>query len=286
MPANSRPMILDGAMGTQLMRSGLNLPLPLWSADINITHPDIVRNVHKDYVSAGADIITTNTFRSTTWSYRKAGYTLQAATDRAKESLMRAVDSAQKSKAGMIAGSITSIEDCYSPKLFPGRTAAEDSYGEMLLWFEEAGIDLILFETMSHIDEIEIAISLSKNFKKVWLSLIIKDSDHLLSGHLIEEAFDLSRQRVDCVMLNCNTLSKSNQCFNKFKKLWGGEWGIFPNLGQTEPEIDGKIDIMNSDEVFTNSILNYLNEGPSVIGSCCGSSPKHTKIIKEMIDKN
>ena len=156
MPANSRPMILDGAMGTQLMRSGLDLPLPLWSADINITHPDIVRDVHKDYVSAGADIITTNTFRSTTWSYRKAGYTLQAATDRAKESLMRAVDSAQKSKAGMIAGSITSIEDCYSPKLFPGRTAAEDSYGEMLLWFEEAGIDLILFETMSHIDEIEI----------------------------------------------------------------------------------------------------------------------------------
>jgi S-methylmethionine-dependent homocysteine/selenocysteine methylase len=87
-------------------------------------------------------------------------------------------------------------------------------------------------------------------------------------------------------MLNCNTLSKSNQCFNKFKKLWGGEWGIFPNLGQTEPEIDGKIDIMNSDEVFTNSILDYLSEGPSVIGSCCGSSPKHTKIIKEMIEKN
>ena len=43
-------MILDGAMGTQLMRNGLDLPLPLWSADINITHPDIVRDVHKDYV--------------------------------------------------------------------------------------------------------------------------------------------------------------------------------------------------------------------------------------------
>ena len=43
---------------------------------------------------------------------------------------------------------------------------------------------------------------------------------------------------------------------------------------------------MNSDEVFTNSMLKYLSEGPSVIGSCCGSSPKHTKIIKEVIDKN
>ena len=86
----------------------------------------------------------------------------------------------------------------------------------MLLWFEEAGIDLILFETMSHIDEIEIAISLSKNFKKVWLSLIIRTLIIYCLVILSKKPLTF-QERVDCVMLNCNTLSKSNQCFNKFK---------------------------------------------------------------------
>ena len=145
MPAVSRPLILDGAMGTQLMERGLKLPLPLWSADLNITHPDDVADVHSSYVAAGADIITTNTFRTTTWSYRKAGFSQQTANHRARESLMRAVESAQRSKAQIIAGSITSVEDCYKPDLFPGKAVAEDTFGEMLLWFEESGIDLILF---------------------------------------------------------------------------------------------------------------------------------------------
>lgn len=285
MPAVSRPLILDGAMGTQLMERGLKLPLPLWSADLNITHPDDVADVHSSYVAAGADVITTNTFRTTTWSYRKAGFSQQTASHRARESLMRAVESAQKSKAQIIAGSITSVEDCYKPDLFPGKAVAEDTFGEMLLWFEESGIDLILFETMSHIDEIEIALSISKDFNKVWLSLILESSDYLLSGHSVKDVFQFTNYTLDCIMLNCNTLSRSSECFYNFKNLSELKWGIYPNLGESDPEIDGKIDRMNSDKMFEESIVKYLNEGPFVVGSCCGSSPNHTKIIKRVVDK-
>ncbi len=79
---------MDGAMGTELMARGLNLPLPLWSAESNLTDPDVVQSVHQDYVNAGADIIGTNTFRTTTWTYRKAGFTPKRAAERAKSSLM------------------------------------------------------------------------------------------------------------------------------------------------------------------------------------------------------
>ncbi len=61
-----RPLILDGAMGTELKNRGIDIPLPIWSADANLDHPEVVETIHSDYISAGADIITTNTFRTTT----------------------------------------------------------------------------------------------------------------------------------------------------------------------------------------------------------------------------
>ena len=154
MPANKHPLILDGALGTELMRRGIKLPLPLWSAEANITHQKDVVSVHKDYVKAGADIITTNTFRSTTWTYKRAGFSTKRARERAKHSLMKAVESAYQSSPSIIAGSITSIEDCYQPSLFPGKSVAEDSIGETLSWFNEAGVKTIcLLYTSDAADE-------------------------------------------------------------------------------------------------------------------------------------
>ena len=70
----SNPQILDGAMGTELQNRGISVPLPLWSANANIEHPQIVMDIHADYIQAGCDIITTNTFRSTFYTYRKADF--------------------------------------------------------------------------------------------------------------------------------------------------------------------------------------------------------------------
>ena len=69
-----KPLIMDGAMGTELMRRGIELPLPLWSSMSNINQYDQVMNIHKDYIDAGTDILTTNTFRTTPRTFIKAGY--------------------------------------------------------------------------------------------------------------------------------------------------------------------------------------------------------------------
>ena len=57
-----RTLKLDGAMGTELLRRGVATPLPLWSASANVSHPEVVEQIHRDYVRAGCDLITTNTF--------------------------------------------------------------------------------------------------------------------------------------------------------------------------------------------------------------------------------
>ena len=66
--------ILDGAMGTELARRGVELKLPIWSSDCNLNNRELVYKIHSDYIQAGADIITTNTFRTTSYTYRKAGF--------------------------------------------------------------------------------------------------------------------------------------------------------------------------------------------------------------------
>jgi homocysteine S-methyltransferase len=122
-----RILIINGAMGTELMDKGVKLPLPLWSAEANINASEIVKGIHQNYVDAGADIITTNTFRTTTWSYRRAEYSPKRASERAKESLMKAIELARSVNPKIIAGSVTSINDCYEPDEFPGKSISEDS---------------------------------------------------------------------------------------------------------------------------------------------------------------
>ena len=276
-------LIINGAMGTELMDQGIMLPLPLWSAQANTGQPQIVQNIHQKYVDAGADIITTNTFRTTTWSYRRAEYSPKRAQRKAKESLMKAIDLGRSVNPKILAGSITSINDCYEPDKFPGKSIAEDSYGETLEWFTEAGVEHIFLETMGHLEEIKIAIDASKNISELYLSLIIKDKEHLLSGHLIEDVFPIVNDKISCLMLNCNTIDITNRVLDSFINNWNSKWGVYPNLGLTKPEPDGKMIRKVDDNEFERTMISYIKKSPTIIGACCGSSPKHIRKIKNLL---
>ncbi len=115
------PIILDGAMGTELERRNVPVSLPLWSTNALISHPKTVKQIHKDYIQAGADIITANTFRTNSRSFKRAGIK-----DMAKELTHRALILANEarqetvtSRKIWIAGSIAPLEDCYRPDLVP-----------------------------------------------------------------------------------------------------------------------------------------------------------------------
>jgi len=192
------------------------------------------------------------------------------------------VDLARSANPKITAGSITTIEDCYEPESFPGRDAAGDTYGENVEWFKEAGVDVILFETMGHLDEIDVALK-SVNENKLWLSLIVKNGNHLLSGHPLDSVYELAKEKVDVLMLNCNTIDKTDRALAGIIDNWDGDWGVYPNLGLTEPEPDGEMKEKVDDRSFSNIISKYLGMNPMVIGSCCGSTPKHTEMIYKLV---
>jgi 5-methyltetrahydrofolate--homocysteine methyltransferase len=199
---------------------------------------------------------------------------------------MRAVELARSVNPKIIAGSVTSINDCYEPKEFPGKSISQDSYGETFEWFIEAGIDNIFLETMGHLEEIKIAVESSMNVSKLYLSLIVKDKNHLLSGHMIKDIFPIVKDKISCLMLNCNTIDLTNMVLNSFINNWNLEWGVYPNLGITKPKPDGEMSAIVNDKTFTKTMLSYINKSPSVIGACCGSSPRHIRIIKDLLQKN
>ena len=198
---------------------------------------------------------------------------------------MKAIDLARSVNPNILAGSITSINDCYEPDEYPGKSIAEDSYGETIEWFIEGGVDTVLLETMGHLNEINIALEATKNIPTVWLSLIINDPDHLLSGHQLSEIYALKIERLTCLMLNCNTVRLTSEALDSFIDNKILDWGIYPNLGLTQPEIDGEMGEIIDDETFKNSMFKYLEKTPYIIGACCGSTPNHIRIIKDLIIK-
>ncbi|HEU0114112.1 MAG TPA: homocysteine S-methyltransferase family protein, partial [Thermomicrobiales bacterium] len=115
--AAGKPLLLDAAMGTELDRRGVRTTLPLWSAIGLIAAPDVVRQIHLDNLAAGADIITTDTFRTIRRTFAKAGRDPQEGVrlNAVAVDLARAARDKANRPDALIAGSIAPLEDCYSP---------------------------------------------------------------------------------------------------------------------------------------------------------------------------
>lgn len=283
----SSPQILDGAMGTELQNRGVRIPLPLWSANANIEHPRIVMDIHREYLQAGCDILTTNTFRSTFWTYRKAGLGSSKSKELARLSLYKAVECANEVAINPIkvAGSMTTIDDCYTPGAYPGRSVAEDIYGQSIEWLLDAGINILLFETMGNIEEILCGLEMAMDHGiPVWLSLIMKDESHILDNTPIKKVFELIKpHQIECIMTNCNQIHTTINSIQSLRNNWDGKWGTYPNLSNSDYDNEYLTIIDDSD--FKNSIEELCYHKPDVIGLCCGSTPRHiielTKLTKK-----
>ena len=278
--------ILDGAMGSELIRWGMELPEHIWSAAANLTNPELVLKIHREYVDAGADYITANTFRTTPRALGKldslvAGFVevnKKNAVLNSRNSLFTAVELAKEaaSNSVKVLGSIASLEDCYSPELFPGKNTAITEFRQLGGWLSDAGVDILLLETMNSIAEAEAGLIALQSFElPIWVSFVMKDDEHLLSGDLLLDALTLLQDHsVNTVLLNCNPLQRTEKAMILLTKYWTGKWGIYPNLGIGEPSPNGRITKYESMEKFTALMEKAIDLGASVVGACCGSTPE------------
>ena len=278
--------LLDGAMGSELIRRGETLPNHIWSADSNFNNPELVYQIHKEYIDAGSSFITTNTFRTTPRAYRKIGLSKSDSITMAHKSLKIAVQLANKAVTDkLILGSIAPLEDCYKPKLFPGEGIAKNEFNQIGRWLVDEGIDIFLIETMNSIIETRVCLDALLKFNiPIWVSFALRNSSEILSGEkLINALRMLDNYDVDCVLLNCSPLNRTKDAMNIVAENWQKAWGIYPNLGVGEPSPDGIINQIYSDEEYISVIDKSITLGANILGGCCGSSINHIQLIANHI---
>ena len=282
--------LLDGAMGSEFIRRGEILPPHTWSADVNLTNPDLLYGIHQEYVTAGVDYLTTNTFRTTPRAYQKTGLSYKESYSTAKISMHNAVQMARKASNDSIKilGSIAPLEDCYSPDLFPGADLATKEFSVIAEWLADERIDIFLLETMNNILETKTCLDVVEKYKlPIWVSFNLLDSDHIQSGESLKDAIKMvDKFSVDCVLLNCNPLNRTFSALETLARYCSGKWGIYPNLGVGEPSPDGIIKDYHSDAEFIDLTKNAVKLGATVVGGCCGSNPKHIELLKNLIKMN
>ena len=292
-------LLLDGGMGRELRFRGIDILKPSWSAGALLANPDIVRQVHLDYIQAGADIITTNTYGIIRSELRKEGIENRYE-DLNIRACKLAVDARKQSTRTIwIAGSLPPLYGSYRPDLVKKPS-------EMIpLYLEQAKllapyVDLFLCETLSSSSEARsAAIAAAQCDKPVWISWTLHQnrSGCLRSGETIESAVnDLAGLSVTGTLFNCCSPESITHALPGLIQTKYHYIGGYANTFSPIPDdwtLDGDKPTagflnLRSDldpDAYGTHALAWLNAGANVIGGCCGTRPAHIAKLRRIINR-
>jgi S-methylmethionine-dependent homocysteine/selenocysteine methylase len=279
-------LVLDGAMGTELQRRGVDTGLPLWSARALMRNPETVLQIHREYAGAGADILTATTFRTTPRTFRKAGLA-----DRSEALTALAVALARKAadEAGgrtvLVAGSIAPLEDCYRPDLVPSNTELQEEHALQAARLARAGVDFILLETMGTIREAAIALAAARETgNEVVASLICNEDGLLVGGEQLNDAVRaLAPLKPAMLSLNCVPVHRVDAAIHELTAAWSGPWAIYANAGRPEDLDSGVITTAVSPGEYAAHAKRWLEAGARIVGGCCGTTPDHIVSLRAFV---
>jgi S-methylmethionine-dependent homocysteine/selenocysteine methylase len=279
---NSELLLLDGATGTELNRRGVDTGLPLWSANALVTDVglNVLRQVHLDYLMAGADVITTNTFRTNRRALAGQGFSAYELTLRAVSTAREAV--AEFGKPALVAGSLSSLEDCYRPDLVPPADECLDEHSERIFHLVECGVDVLLIETMNSIREAVIAAKIATaTGLPTWVTFVCDKQGRILSGDSLTYAAEiLMPLGVKALGVNCMPAHTITQPLTELRAVCGESFPLmaYGNIGYVDDE-QGWI---NTDSTDPECYLQQAQSWPAqIIGACCGSTPEHIRKLKQ-----
>ena len=291
--ADGETLLLDGATGTELHRRGVPTTLPLWSAMGLIEQPDVVRQIHLHYARAGADVLVTNTFRTNRRTLERAGYGTEAvvALNRLAVELAREARDLAGRPDVLIVGSLAPVEDCYSPHLAPPFEEALNEHRERAGLLAEAGVDLLLVETMPLVAEAVTAlIAARETGLETAVGFVCGAGDDgvpcLLSGEPLAEAVGrvLPLEPV-AILANCAAPPVIGAAIGELRRLTVLPVGGYANLGGVDGEHGWEADAGVTGEDYAAAVAGWLAAGARLVGGCCGSTPAHIAALRLMLDQ-
>ena len=284
-------VILDGGIGSEMLRRGVT-----WEGHKVESEPDAIRAIHADYIRAGADVITTNTFQLARRSYMNHFADLDhrrrvGASDLEtrpplliREGVKRAIEARDQAGAAdvSIAGSMTTLDWCFRPDMAPGVDDMRAEYRETVGWFKDAGADLMLFETFNSSKEARMALEAAREVGiPAWVGFVCDNRGRMLNGETLPEVVRaLAGIEPDVLLFNCAPVPDINCALGELSKVYKKPTGGYAHVGRFDPP-----DWMFTDEYPPDEYLAAAREwasmGAQVLGGCCGTTPMHIEALKK-----
>lgn len=272
-------LVLDGATGTNLQRRGLpaGTPSDLWVMD----NPEGVVQLHRDFISAGSDIILTNTFGSSRLHLGHAGLT-----DRFEQTNRQAVELAQRAAADtdtLIAGSMGPLGEMLQPYGTLAEADAEQAYAEQARLLSEAGVDLLVIETQFDLTEAQAAVRAVRSVSDLPLVCSFsydRGTRSMMGVKPAQMGKELSGSGVTALGINCGrSLDDNLKALNELRQATDLPIWFKPNAGMPRTDENNQLVYDVTPEQMGEAVAQWVEAGAHLVGGCCGTSPEHLAAI-------
>ena len=298
--STKKPVLLDGGIGTEVLRRGVR-----WLQHGIEDAPDVIRDIHVDYLNAGVDVLTTHTFNLTKRNFinffrdadhmdligapglpTRAIELCRAAVSLAKEALTQT----GKAETVPLAGSISPVMHLFRPDLSPPENDCLIHHKECIEILSDCGVDLIFFEGMNNTREAQAALQAAAGFDlPVWMSFVPGVDGNLLNGELLLDAANLARsQGAEAVLVSAGSIPMITNSLSNI--INGSPCGAKAIIGRYSPpswKPDFYPRFEDTDEVspekYAQEVNSWLDQGVHIVGGSSGTTPEHIRAVRKMI---
>jgi S-methylmethionine-dependent homocysteine/selenocysteine methylase len=286
--------LLDGGTGQELPLRADADPTPLWSTQVMIDQPDLVRAVHADYIAAGADVITVNAYSATRCRLGPAG--LDDDYERLQAAACRLAAEARGDRTDvLIAGCLSPYGWTYRPELAPPFDELWPLYAETAA-LQAPHVDLFICETMGSIDEARAAVTgATATGLPVWVSWTLLDDDtaRLRSGESLVDAIEaLAPLGPEAILVNCSVpeaFTAAMPALATSPTRFGAYANGFSHIvesyapGDVTTLLGHRHDL--APEAYADIVLDWVDRGATIVGGCCEIGPDHIAAIARRLGK-
>lgn len=292
-------LVIDGAMGTELEVRGCNLNDKLWSAKVLVENPELIYQVHLDYLRVGADFIITSSYQASVAGFARRGLDEKQAlaliaksVNLAKQARTDYLKESNQLKTILIGGCVGP----YATLLADGSEYRGDyqlSHDEFAAFHRprvqalvEAGIDFLCFETIPSVSEVQSQLKLLLEFPTMtaYLSFSLRDTEHLCDGTPLASIIEqINKQpQIVAIGVNCIALDKVSGTLKTLARLTDRPLLVYPNSGEQYDPITKTWISRNNKLALVDHVDEWLRLGAKMIGGCCRTGPQD---IAQIADK-
>ena len=286
-----RTVILDGGLGTELERRGHQNLGRLWSSALVKTNPSALREVHRDFLAAGADVIATATYQASMPTLIECGHDRQSAAQVLRAAVQLAIEERDAhASTALVAASIGP----FGAHLADGseytggyQLSADDLYAfQSERWhiLAESPADVLACETMPSMADVRAVVRLLHETPSrwAWISLMCRDATHLADGTPLTDVFAILNDtpNLAAVGANCIPPRLAPEIMETFRAFTSLPVMVYPNASNAwDMKMGQKLDELSAPE-FAAESTSWKTHGAQIIGGCCKTTPEHVRQMK------